>query len=311
MTDNRNDLNGIFLNNKDSFRSWVDPESGEVRQGLLLSPEEINQTMQQQAVNAARRQYMHEKTELSEEVSMLAHGKGFFFCKYNQFLQSIQNDYASAFRFLYISTYADYNGMLCKRDRKNKSTAMTKDELCSFFRCNERVNRRILAQLQESGLILEKNGCFYINDKYSIRGSLKITEKQEVTRVFINGVRQLYTRSDAKEHKKIGRIIALLEFMHTDTNILCRNPLESDWDEIQPLTMNDVCEILGYERRATNVVQPMLLSPRIYDLSILGIFWDGKKKVIVVNPYLFYSGSDPQAIRWVVSLFKMMPDMAK
>ena len=77
MTNNRNDLNGIFSNNRDSFRSWVDPESGEVRQGLLLSPEEINQTMQQQAVNAARRQYMHEKTELSDEVSMLAHGKGF------------------------------------------------------------------------------------------------------------------------------------------------------------------------------------------------------------------------------------------
>lgn len=311
MSSNYKDLGGLVPLNNEDFREWVNPDSGEVRQGILISPEEVKISQEEKQLRAERQQHLVNKTELGTSINNLGHGKGFFFYRYNDFLDSIGKDYASAFRFLYISTYADYDGLIFRYGQYYKKIPVTLNELKRMLRCNPKTGTKIVNQLQELGLILEKNGCFYINDKYSIRGSLKITEKQEVTRVFINGVRQLYTRSDAKEHKKIGRIIALLEFMHTDTNILCRNPLESDWDEIQPLTMNDVCEILGYERRSTNVVQPMLLSPRIYDLSILGIFWDGKKKVIVVNPYLFYSGSDPQAIRWVVSLFKMMPDMTK
>lgn len=288
-------------------QKWYNAETGEIKYGMVLPEEQLRNELLAQQLKESRQEYLKNKTALGQTFDELGKSHGFFFYKYNDFLLSIDRDYALAFRFLYISTFANYDGHLIRYRSDGKKCFISKDELPDFFRCNPKTNKQIVGALYEKGLLKDDEDRILVNDKYCIRGSLKISSKTEVSRVFINGVRYLYNQSEPKEHKKIGRIVSLLEFMHIETNILCTNPTETNWDNIKPLTMHDVCEILGYERRSTNIVKPMLLSPRIYGKSILGVFDDGRKRVIIVNPYLFYKGSDIKAIKWVTSLFEMMP----
>lgn len=289
------------------FKKWVDPITGEIREGLLISPEEIQHSIKAFEAKNDKRKYMGAKSELEQSIERLGKKQGFFFYRYNNFLESIDNDFASAFRFLFICSYTNYEGCICKHTSRGRIVPITKEELPNFFECKKQTNTKIVNRLLELDLIRYDGHKVYVNDKYCIRGKLGRASRTEVTRVFVNGIRQLYRSSEAREHKKIGRIIAIFEFMHIDTNVICEDITEPVWDDISPLTMHDVTEILGYERRATNVVQPMLLAPRVNGQGLLGIFYDHGKRVVVVNPYIFYSGSDPEAMKWLMSLFAMEP----
>lgn len=82
------------------------------------------------------------------------------------------------------------------------------------------------------------------------RGKLKGNFAQKLyTFAFRSWYYQNYTcetkQIDTDNHKRMGKILSMLPYLHTEYNVLCWNPWEEDMNQVKPLTRTDIASILG------------------------------------------------------------------
>lgn len=166
----------------------------------------------------------------------------FFFCKYDEILETTNEDTATAFRFLYLCTFADgetyeieYNG------RKIKKII----DFTDIFGKTEITTRTFVNDMLGYGLIYQKqNKCYAVNEELFAIGFKNNDFAKQSIRAFCNGIRELYDNSYPREHKMIGNIVKLLPFVNVYTNILCWNIEESNPEYIQLLTADEIAKVL-------------------------------------------------------------------
>ena len=50
------------------------------------------------------------------------------------------------------------------------------------------------------------------------------------------------------KHTNLGYIFKLIPYVNCEYNIICHNPLEKDLDLIEPMTVGEFCEAIGYDK---------------------------------------------------------------
>ena len=134
----------------------------------------------------------------------------------------------------------------------------------------------------------------YFGDDYSIEN----INKQ---------IKGLYNKTDSKNHKQLYHIFKLLPTVNKQFNIPCR---EIDCDTIEmidPLSMADVCEVLGYHRTNRSKVWKMLRGFRVEDDYMFCKHEVDAIDFLCINPKLFYAGTQIDNLKCMINVF----DMAK
>lgn len=266
---------------------------------ITLSPEEYQRIMHPNKKKKQDYEVYISKEMLKEWVRN--QGNYFYFLVYKNLMEDFPDDTALLFRFMYICTYGDYNNVLTY-NRRDMMVSECKD----LFGLSEKPNREIYNSLVDNGLLIIDGKKIKINPKYYIRGTIQDYDTP-FTRVFNQGVRDLYTKANYREHKALGHFVPLLPYVNKYTNIVCHNPEESNINNLMPLNLSQVADLFEVNQSNSNRLKHSLLDITVNNVPILGYFTrefnHEMLKCFIVNPYVFYKAPRINDLESISRLF--------
>ena len=198
----------------------------------------------------------------------------------------------TAARLMYLATYLSYDGVLCSTQR----TKMTKKRMAELLGLKRKTFDRFFVEVTDAGMLIKTDDGYTMDRNYFVRGKVERANNTRFTRVFIKSMRALYEATPPCLHQYLGYIFLMMPYVNVQWNIVCHNPLEDHLEVIEPMTLGEFCDAIGYER---DNAQRLLDNYRKITFN-----WKGKQQYfctffyeedirdmrIVCNPNLFYIG---------------------
>lgn len=191
-------------------------------------------------------------------------------------------------RLFYVATFCGYDNVLrsgklalTKADIREKLN-ISKDQFAAFW--NEVSSNGIL--------ITNDDGSISINDTFFSKGSVDKNVESNFTRIYCKFIREVYEQSDARSHKILSYFFRLIPYTNYRFNCICKNPYESERENIAPMTVGEYCEKLDYTvKNGKRLLQQMLdfTVNGEHLICMFGFSLNVKKNFLMINPRLFYS----------------------
>ena len=292
----------------EQWNIYMDVDTGEyLGEGIFLSREYVEKKQEAQVNKAEGFAKKKKKDEFSQYIN--SNFGSFYFNNYMKLLKKLNNNTALLFRFLYLCTYADYDGYL-KYGNYSYSVHhgyMTEKDFEDVFKMSKAMITKLKKELYDNNLIIKSktDDRLIVNGSFYTRGELCLGDMLESSRVFDDGIKELYEKSNPREHKKIGVLIPLLPYLNKYHNILCNKPLEKELKYIEPLTLREICKIVDYDSSNEDKLKKQLESITVKDNPMVAFISHAKGRFFVVNPSLFYKGNCLDDLTGVINLFKV------
>ena len=205
-------------------------------------------------------------------------------------------------RFVYLCCFLDFNDSKVKWGKSNNKDALVKD-LGLIWGLSERECRNTKNALIEKVLItINEDKTISINKKYAFKGKGKKNMRGSV-KMFDNGFKEIYEQATSKEHKRLGILIKILPLVNYKWNLVCTNPEETDKDKIIPLSLKDLCRVVGYDENNSNKLKRELLKVEVSGNSVICIHTMKNGNIISINPKVYYKGNSIEALEYLCTLF--------
>lgn len=203
----------------------------------------------------------------------------------------IQYEGAYLFRFLYLSTFSNYKGYLQYGNSKNKNKLVLKKDIMEILNLKKTETYDTIKYLEGENLIMcDENNYIMVNTDISKRGNLGNNKyDKEYTRMFDDGIRNLYIKSTPKEHKTIGNMFKLLPYVHESTNIICSNPKEDDIESIKPLKLKEILGIINTSKATIKTIMNLKIMNNT-ESAFLKTSNAFVKNFYIINPRITYKG---------------------
>ena len=265
-----------------------------------IHKEALNNAKQEE-IKKEKAIYYKNKSEFIEKITGL-YGK-FYFSFYTN-LPDIAKQYL--FRFIYLSTYLKYNDdRLMVKEEKERYRLIYEYELQDLLKLSIREYQYTKKALIENKLIkIENDKTIHINNRLSINGDIGSTKKNYI-RIFNNAIQSIYINSVAKDHKKLFILIELLPYINYNLNVLCFNPEEIQPELIDPLTLDDIANILDMYKSNKSKLKTLLLNIFVDGKKAMMINKDYKQEFFIVNPCIYYKGNKSDDIDFLDKLFRV------
>lgn len=184
------------------------------------------------------------------------------------------------FRLLYLVSFMDYKNVI-KFGKSKGNNFVTKNDLYEMLNINSTKKFEIIKELIDKNIIYLENEIFKVNKKIFKRGTIYDKDDNYV-KIYNDFIKRIYTSTTVKSHKPIGTILKLIPYCHLETNILCFNPSEKVFSNINPLKKSDILKILNRSRKDIEFLSNMILRADGYGINNAYIF----------NPDFIYNGND-------------------
>lgn len=150
---------------------------------------------------------------------------------------------ASVARLIMLCTYSKYDALLMTGRNKPMTRAEAQRilnlEYTSFNKFMKEVVPRFL---------IEKDGALYLaNHETFFRGKKDRKNHSQFWKTYLLAVRRLYNATEARQHKALGRVFQLLPYINVEFNVLAHDIEETSLDEVQPMSLFEVCQELGVD----------------------------------------------------------------
>lgn len=225
-------------------------------------------------------------------------------------------DKATLSRLVYLSTYIDYNNrqenLLVKRTQYNELEPMNRKDIQYVLGLGDTAFKSFLKDVKENGLLFEVNGKFYVTDFLFTKGKNDISKEKGYNcyaRLFIDCVRNLYEACKPRQHKVLSNVFMLIPFVHINTNILTFNADTTKDDDIEPMSLKDIGELLGIEDNKGNL-KKLVKDLESFTVRIEGIEYKMFSWVrlsdcdyYVINPRVIYRGNDFEQMCWIADTY--------
>ena len=272
---------------------FIDPHTGEV-----VSMAEYKTTKQNNRDINYTRQCIRKQTFYN----FMEHTMGeFYFQKYEKLLKVLENDTATAFRFLYVCCFADGEG----RISLHEGEYLTKQEEFGQLFNSENAKKYVRDLMNRQLIYKDIIKIYRVNMDYFSLWLPKKVENNSVTRTFKDTIKYLYRISDSKEHKTLGYLVKLLPYVNRYSNTICFNTNKRGKDDIKPLSLQDIVNILTPGSQTGYSVFKKLSKTYVHDELILLKIVGGYEEFYVINPKLFYGSSDITELKGVIEQFEI------
>lgn len=229
------------------------------------------------------------RDELSEIIA--SECGSFYFNFFNGGLDMLDVKESIKLRFLYLCTYTNYaeKGMYLVHDNGRK---MDRGSLMDVLNLSEVEFKRTISALIKSQLLIQDGMNYMINKDLIYRGKLnKAKSKERYSRIFDNGLRELYSNCSPKQHKQLYYLFKLLPYVNVKCNAICQNPSEDIIEDVVPLRLSEICEVVGYNPKNSGRFERDILQLQLFgEYAMLGIK-NGKGVWYKINPRLLYAGT--------------------
>lgn len=233
--------------------------------------------------------------------------------RHSNILHDMQHSHIT--RLMYIATYLSYDGRLLT----DWNAPMNKCHIERFLKLSKTSFYEFWEDMVKRGIFTEKDDGIYLNKDIFFKGDL--TDKQVyrlsvdnimVTRLYVTGIRKLYERSTPRSHKTLSYIFQILPYVNKQYNIICKNPLEEDYDLIEPMTLGEFADVIGYNKKNVGRLANLLLEPT-FDIqededvtAIRYVITKSLKKesmMMFINPRVYYAGDYADKVK-ALGVFK-------
>ncbi|HID0768162.1 TPA: hypothetical protein ACXDAZ_002692 [Clostridium botulinum] len=234
----------------------------------------------------------------------------FFIFKYIDKLTKLLNN-NDLIKFIYIGTYVKKNGALML---DNNITYVNKKKLQELLNVGNKAFYKFYNNIIGCNLLKEINEHIYINNNVFYRGSekeyKKLTDKKlkDFTRLYIKTTRDLYKNIGTRSYNKLAIAYKLLPHVNWKYNILCNNINEIDKNKIEPLTIENVINILEYNKNQISRFKKDFYSIKYKEKQLFKTIQNDENynnSFTIVNPLLYYRGNDIKELEYLIMLFEL------
>ena len=272
--------------------------------GNYITPEE---DAKDQVIKEERKRYFERMKQ--QELLRIEFGEilgEFYFVNYRKLLELLKDNTSLAFKYLYLCTFADRDGLL-----EYKGKVVIHKDFKKILNLNGKTTGNVIDNLLNAGLMGKKDQFYYMNLDYYIRNQ-KLPEefKGNSSRMIDRGIRELYEQSTPRKHEMLGKIVPLLEYVNKYNNILCTKDTVCEYDhkKIKPLSGYEICRICNRSVQNSDVFLKELKSFVIDRLPFICRVVDETKYNLdcyIINPYVVYMGSRNDHLEWTFKLFDL------
>jgi len=199
----------------------------------------------------------------------------------------------------------NYKNYIVLGNAKDENQLATKKDLKEILKLEKKALYETINYFTDNGLIeVTDKDYIKVNVEMSQKGKLnKKLVKNGIARIFNNTIREIYNKATPREHEKLGLLIRLLPNINLKTNVICFNPEEDNNTLIEPIDLKTLSQALGYSK-------PSRFKKGLFDITVNGekaimIADFNNVKMIVVNPKIYYKGSNLEDMQGIVNLFEI------
>lgn len=199
-------------------------------------------------------------------------------------------------RLLFISTYLGYDDGVLKLGNGIK---IDKSKMQKLLNIGDTAFKQFWKSMMDNNIFIVETNKIMINDSYFKRGRIYTDEKIDanIIRLFVDGVRQLYAKANPASHKQLAYLFRIIPYINTKYNIVCSNPEETDIDKVEPLTMAELCELLGYDKNNARKLKAYFKSCTFGEANLRAVRYvvddsDIETWQMFINPKVYYAGDD-------------------
>lgn len=286
----------------ETYNNLVDYDTGEIlgRREVLEPGDRILRVPSQKQ----REGWRYAQKEITPLPFFLQEQFGnFIHTRYDSLLKKVEYDTATAFRFIYLCTFMEYDtGYILWNNKK-----ITDHYLMDIFNVHKNTITNIKKKLFEYELIYtDKDNYLYVNIDYCYRGDISSNKqyRQQCTRIFNNGIQTLYNNAlDFRDHKMLGKLILLLPYVNIYHNVICLNIKEKDWDKLMIPNASQMDEILHTSLRNNQKQMKKLLDIEINGEPAILIIKHKNVHMYAVNPKIYYGGTKLSDVQEICGMF--------
>lgn len=234
-----------------------------------------------------------------------------YFAKYGAFVWAIYSvaqkllpdiKPSSLTRLMFISTFTGYDGYICK----NKNSPMSEEDIQDSLGLSYSESHRFISEMFTHKILLSREDRIYVNREFFARGGVEKKEiaalanqEKRLTRLYIDAIRDLYGKATPRSHKSLSYIFRIIPFVSREYNIVCHNPLETELEKVQPMTLGEFCDVIEYDRANSCKLFRLLFEPqfecggKIKSAMRYVVSKDLSKNsyCMFINPRVYYAGT--------------------
>ena len=289
-----------FMTEVDGKQYKVNTDTGEATEMItIIAPIGTKWQTPEQQENARRRaEFIKQKEEKEYYKKLVGRELGhFYWILADNAFSDLQPQTVT--KLLMLCTYLYYDDTF----RRSRKTTIKKKDIQYILGVSKAAAFEFWREVKDK-YIIEHNGNLYISERANIfRGSLPKTQEPEVRhyqKAYINSIRKLYKATNIRKHKQLGYVFKLLPYINLEYNIICKDPFEKEIDSIIPLTVKDLCELIGYNpsqaTRLLKELQTLTFEHNHRQEFLLSYVDNGcnavQSKMVFINPHILYNGSD-------------------
>lgn len=217
-------------------------------------------------------------------------------------------------RLIYLETYIGYANQTNKSRNKlmkTQKTQMRREDLPEVLKVSRSLADEFWNEVSPKYVTADDEGLLYSNSEVFIRGALKRKEYTAYQKFYRDGIQSVYLSLKPSKHRYLGYVYQMLRFVNFEFNVLCFNPDETNKDKIEPMTVRQFCEEIGFDVsnwcRLENVYRNLRFKVGDNLEKFCAFVTDGGNKAdmrIIVNPRIIYGGTDYQKVGALDIIFR-------
>lgn len=208
-------------------------------------------------------------------------------CHKNQFDGLKPQDVA---RLVYLATFMDYDCVL-----KDNDNHLTVDDLPKLLEVSPKTFERLWAKIKGRYIVESEDGTLTVVSGF-FRGKQKHI-KERLTKVFIQKLQALYRNTPKSKRRLLGYVFQLLYHVNVEYNVLAKNPLETELELVEPITVKEFAAMIGYDEsqvsrleKAYSAVTFMCNGRLQHFCAFVDHGKNTEGRFVVINPRIFYAG---------------------
>lgn len=286
-----------YVKTDDGKMLAVDARTGEALPtvSLLLPVGSIAYTPRQQENYKARKEAEQRKVMLRDAKNELGY---FFFTEAKDRRNKISSQ--SLARLMFLATYLRYGSNYLYRTER---VVLQKADLPKLMGLPLKTFYRFWDEVVGSYLFEDSNGQVYISNEF-LRGKLTSqfwteNENRHYQQIYIKALRKLYFETPTTKHRYLGYAFLMLPYINFEYNILCWNPEETELEKLEIITLDELCDAIGYDRsqraRLLDAYRKLTFDWRGKQQHLCAFITDDLRignMRIMVNPHIIYRGSN-------------------
>lgn len=210
---------------------------------------------------------------------------------------------ASLTRIIFLATYMNYENYIVYDNQVRVKVT----KLHNLLKIGRTAMSNFLSETEEKGIISVDSDTKFVkvNSDMFVKGSLAdITVSKNAMRLYIMGIRRLYNKADATEHKTLSYVFQAIPYVNLNYNILCRNPYEQYSRDVEAITLNEYCRVVGYDPHHTSQLKTYLKKITVSDEGVFGFVDTSKGYYMIINPRIYYAGNQYDQVQILGKFFK-------